>query len=47
MVNALSQATSTVVPNPIKALKGATERFNNVCEKDAMIDVVLRFLKIK
>ncbi len=47
MVEALSEATSTVPPAPIKALKGATPRFNNVCEKDEMIDVVLKFLKIK
>lgn len=47
MVEALSKATDTVPPAPIKALKGATPRFNNVCEKDEMIDVVLDFLKIK
>ncbi len=47
MVDALSVATSTVVPNPIKALKGATPRFKNVCEKTEMVDVVLKFLKIK
>jgi hypothetical protein len=28
-------------------LKGATPRFNNVCEKENMIDVVYDFLKIK
>ncbi len=47
MVDALSEATSTAAPAPIKALKGAVPRFNNVCEKDKMADVVLDFLKIE
>ena len=47
MVDALMSVTKTDAPAPIKALKGATPRFNNVCEKTEMIDVVLNFLKIK
>ncbi len=47
MVDALSEATNTNPPVPIKALKGATPRFNNVCQKDNMIDVVFNFLEIK
>ena len=47
MVESLMSATGTDAPAPIKALKGATPRFNNVCEKTEMIDVVLEFLKIK
>jgi hypothetical protein len=47
MVDALSAATNTNPPAPIKALKGATPRFNNVCEKEDMINVVYDFLKIK
>lgn len=47
MVDALSETTKTTPPAPIKALKGATPRFNNVCNKENMIDVVYDFLKIK
>ena len=47
MVDALSAITATSAPAPIKALKGAVPRFNNVCDKTQMADVVLRFLKIK
>lgn len=46
-VELLSEKTATEAPAPIKALKGAVPRFNNVCEKDGMVDVVLDFLKIK
>jgi threonine synthase len=47
MVDDLSNATKTTVPAPIAALKNATPRFNNVCEKQNMADFVLDFLKIK
>lgn len=47
MVDTLSRVTGTTAPTPIKALKGAVPRFSNVCEKDEMADVVLKFLKIK
>ncbi len=47
MVDDLSKATGTEAPAPIKALKGAVPRFNNVCESSEMVDVVLKFLKIK
>lgn len=47
MVDSLSAKTNTQVPAPIKALKGATPRFNNVCEKEDMSKVVLKYLGIK
>ncbi len=46
MLESLMSVTGVDAPAPIKALKGATPRFNNICEKDEMIDVVLKFLKI-
>ncbi len=42
----LSNSTNTSVPTPIAALKNATIRFNNVCEKQDMNKVVLNHLGI-
>lgn len=47
MVDSLMNATNTKAPKPIMALKDAKPRFNNVCEKDDMIKVVLDYLNIK
>lgn len=46
MVEELSKATETAVPTPISALKNATPRFDNVCEKEDMAEVVLKVLGI-
>lgn len=42
----LSSVTNTNIPAPIAALKTATVRFNNVCEKQDMNKVVLNHLGI-
>ncbi len=44
MVEELSKTTDTKIPAPISALRTATPRFNNVCEKQEMADVVLKVL---
>ena len=46
MVEHLSSITGTNVPAPISALKNAVPRFENVCEKQDMADVVLKVLGI-
>lgn len=46
MIDALSEATNTKIPQQIKALKTAQVRFNNVSEKDNMADVVMKYLGI-
>ena len=43
----LSNKTNTQIPQPIAALKNATVRFNNVCNKEDMDRVVLKQLGIK
>ncbi|MBE6798365.1 MAG: threonine synthase [Ruminococcaceae bacterium] len=44
MVEELKKATKTSAPAPIEALKNATPRFDNVCESDEMVNVVLKVL---
>ncbi len=44
MVEELSKATNTKVPEPIMNLSNATVRFNNVCEKKDIKEVVLKNL---
>ena len=46
-VELLSNKTNTAVPAPISALKSATVRFSNVCNKEDMNKVVLDRLGIK
>ena len=46
-VRLLSEVTSTEIPAPIKALENAEVRFNEVCDKDKMLDAVYEALKIK
>ncbi|MBQ9769724.1 MAG: threonine synthase, partial [Clostridia bacterium] len=46
-VELLSNETNTAVPAPISALKSATVRFSNVCNKEDMNKVVLDRLGIK
>ncbi len=45
-VKLLSEETSTEIPEPIKALETAQVRFNEICEKDEMLDAVYKALGI-
>ena len=44
-VNALYNATGVAVPAPLSSLKGLKPRFNNLCDKTDMAEVVLNNLK--
>lgn len=44
-VDALHSATGVSVPAPLARLKGCTPRFNNLCDKTEMAEVVLNHLK--
>ncbi len=45
-VRILSEATSTEVPEPIKALENAQVRFKEICEKQDMLTAVYKALEI-
>lgn len=45
-VRALSKLTNTKIPTPIEALENATRRFNTVCDKTEMAEVIKKALKI-
>ncbi len=45
-VKLLSKETKTEIPEPIKALENAEVRFNEICEKDEMLQSVYKALKI-
>ncbi len=45
-VRLLSKATSTEIPEPIKALENAEVRFKEICEKEDMLDAVYKALGI-
>lgn len=44
-VEKLNDLTKVDIPEPLKKLKGAKPRFNNVCEKSEMASVVINVLK--
>ena len=46
-VDMLNDITGASIPAPLKALKQATVRFNDVCEKADIKNTVLGYLNIK
>ena len=45
-VNILSEETKTEIPEPIKALENASVRFNEICDKEDMLQSVYKALGI-
>ena len=46
MVYELNRVTGVDIPEPLKALKDKAVRFNNVCDRENMSEMVFRLLKI-